>query len=291
MNEFENSSIDLEQLLRSKSWAQLSGSEQSEVLKFVSGSEEYEQMYAMVHQLKTTAGVHDADMKPSRDVRESLLMAFDTEQKKRKAGWWTNISFFLNQAIRFDIPVVRVAVMAVLLIGVVYGAMKLMKSDEQLPSFVKNETTQPAAPAPAKENPEQPDVAPQQTPQQPQNNVVRQNDDVIIAPQNNNQPQIVQAPLPMVIDTNTENRIAMVPDSNAVVMPLTVITNGGTNAFCCGTSNGTIISPTATGATNYTWTNSGTANVTNVVGVNGLPTRSRSLANDAAVLDVFYAVK
>lgn len=282
MDELENSSVDIEQLLRSKSWQQLSGTEQAEVLKLVSGREEYEQLYAITHQLKTTAGVHDADMKPSRAVRENLLAAFDAEQKKRKAAWWTNILYFLNERIRFDIPVVRLAVASVLLIGVVFGAIKLSNTDGSQPAIVKQENHHPVVPDPGSPDPVQPNEQPQVTPPQPQNNNIVEENSNGVAPLNN-QPQMMQS-LPPVAPDTTANRLALVvPDS--ALMP--ALTFGNTNALCCGTSNGTVL-PNATSGVSYSW-----APVTNNVTIitNGLPSRSRSLAEDAAVMDVFFAVK
>lgn len=289
MDEWENSSVDLEQLLRSKSWSQLSAGEQTEVLKFISGREEYEQLSAMIHQLKTTAGVHDAEMKPSRDVRDNLLNAFDAEQRKRKAGWWTNISQFLNETIRFDVPAVRMAIAAVFLFAVVFGAMKLNDSGQTQP-VAKQETPKPAPSEPGTANPQQPDDVPQQTPAQPENNVVQDNNAVTPL----NQPQLVQVPAPLVQDSLTNRMAVVVPDSASPLAINPAVTN--TNAFCCGTSNGTLLSPTSNGGIVYTWSNGPTFTNTVTNGTvyavnNGLPARSRSLAEDAAVMDVFFAVK
>jgi hypothetical protein len=74
----------------------------------------------------------------------------------------------------------------------------------------------------------------------------------------------------------------LIVDSGMLVLP--TATFNSFNATCCGTSNGTI-SVTANGGATYQWTS--TTNATVV----GLPARSRSLENDAAVLDVFFAVK
>lgn len=286
--DFENTSIDLEQLLRSKSWSQLNGSEREEAMKFVAGESEYDQLYAMMHQLRSASGIHDESLKPSADVRENLLAAFDAEQKKRKAGWLMNVTHFLNNTIRFDVPAVRLAVAAVLLVGGIYFAMKFVDTETHNPGVVNNETTQPSAPlpgnVPSQEQPvnPQPSVPVQQQPE----NVVEQNN--WTDNDGNNLPQMVQVPAPVIVDTGAANRIAMIPDTNAVVMPLVV--NAGTNAFCCGTSNGSLtLSPTAVSGATYSWTNSGTPTIVNLT--NGLPTRSRSLANDTEVLDVFFAVK
>lgn len=301
--EFENSSVDLEHLLRTKNWNQLSPAEQDELKNVLSGREEYERLYAMVHQLKTVTGVHDTDLVPSAGLRENLLTAFEDEQRKRRSMWWSGLWYRMSSVLRFDIPAVRIGFAAVLLVVGVLTVFNLMNKDESAPVIAKEDNVQPA-PESVKENPgtdnhitvipEQNDNEVQPAPQ----NVVTPDDNLQVAPASvNNGMQVVDGNAPVVVDTNA-NRFVMNPvDTNAlVVAPLTFnVTNGGT--LCCATSNGTVLAA-GTNDANYVWTNSGSNALTgvtngtvNVVTVNGLPPRARALSNDAQVLDVFFAVK
>jgi hypothetical protein len=291
--ESENRNIDLEQLLRTKSWEQLNQEEKMEMNKILSGREEYMRMYAMTNQLMAGSGVHDEEMKPSAQTREALLNAFAGEQRKRRAAWWNSLWYGLNDKLRFDIPIVRIAVAAVLLLAGVFGVSKLMESDKQ-PQVAKTQpvnTTQPLAPengTPENNIAEQPTnnapvISPEQKGVVNPNPVVSMPENVAVSPNmNSNQNAIVQDSAPQYITAFTNNGQPLIVDSNQLVLP--TVTFNATNAFCCGTSNGTI-SATATGGTNYQWTP--TTNAT----VIGLPARSRSLSNDSEVLDVFFAVK
>lgn len=302
--ELENSNLDLEQLLRTKSWNQLSEAERADVSAVLSGQSEYERMFAMVHQLKTVSGVHDENLIPSTGLRKDLLLAFGEEQKKRRAMWWSGLWFRLSGALRFDIPAVRISIAAVVIIAGIITVTNLM-SDTQPAPIAKQENVQPAPEAP-KENPAtnnnivvQPDQKGNVVQPTPQNVVApEQNIQVVPTPVNNGM-QVVDGNDPIVQDTNSKV-FAMNPvDTNAlVVAPITVFTNGMNATFCSPTSNGTVITTNGGTPYNFNWTNTGTNSLSPdvntgvyTVTVNGLPPRARALSNDAQVLDVFFAVK
>ncbi len=288
--EFENSSVDLEQLLRTKSWEQLSEAERTEMLTVVSGREEYMRMFAMTNQLMSGSGVHDEDLKPAENIRENLMNAFAGEQRKRRAAWWSSLWYGLSDKLRFDIPMVRIAVAAVLLLAGVFGVAKLMENNGE-PRIVNapqiNTNDGNANPAPTNDN---------NIVEQPVNNVPVPNPDqqvVVDSQVNLNTPQvaivnpnvpqnnIIQDSTPQYITAFTNNGQPLIVDSNMLVLP--TATFNATN-FCCATSNGTL-SLTTNGGSNIQWTPTATATVI------GLPVRSRSLQSDADVLDVFFAVK
>lgn len=273
--EFENSNVDLEQLLRTKAWEQLTGEEQAEVKKVLAGADEYMRMFAMTNRLIASSGVHDEALKPPAQMRANLLNAFANEQRKRRAAWWDSLWYGLSDKLRFDIPAVRIAMATVVVALCVFGALRMMDSNDA-PQVVKNEAT-----APVNEDPQQ-----AQTPQnenniaqEPSNGVPPQNP----GQQNMNSPQQMEPYTPVVMQPNPDsgdllahkNMPAFVIDSSRLEQLL--------NNFCCGTSNGTVV--TSNNGNMYGWT-PGNSNV-----ANGLPARARSLENDAEVLDVFFALK
>lgn len=290
-NEFDNNSVDLEQLLRTKSWEQLTDAERSEMAKVVSGREEYMRIFAMTNQLMAGSGVHEEDMKPSESVRTNLMEAFANEQRKRRAAWWSSLWFGLSDKLRFDIPIVRIAVAAVLLLAGVFGVAKLMEKDSA-PQIVKTEPIPPKdGGAPQNSSPdnniaEQPsDNVPVVNPEQPIVGDTQMNDNapqIAVVEQNLIANNVIQDSTPQYITAFTNNGQPLIVDSNMLVLP--TATFNATNVFCTGSSNGTVV---ATGGSNYTyqWTPTATATVI------GLPARSRPLENDAAVLDVFFAMK
>jgi hypothetical protein len=280
--EFENG-MDVEQLLRSKTWEQLSAEEQAEVKKLLSGRDEYMRMFVMTNQLMSSSGVHDEELKPSAQTRENLLNAFADEQRKRRAAWWSSLWYGLSARLRFDIPIVRIAVAAVVVACCIAGAVQFMDK-EAAPQVVKNENVAPV-PVNGQQNKETPVPS-------VDNNVVQQPGNV--TPQQAPLQQVQDIPQVAPVDhpdanvntgvskDTTRSFIADAVTGNlridSALLAPAIATNGMT--FCCGTSNGTVIATNA--GTVYTWP----LNVTN-----GLPPRARSLENDAAVLDVFFAVK
>lgn len=291
--EMENSSIDLEQLLRTKSWEQLSDAERTEMMNVVSGREEYMRMFAMTNQLMSGSGVHDEELKPSENTRQNLMNAFVGEQRKRRAAWWTSLWYNLSDKLRFDIPIVRIAVAAVLLLAGVFGVAKMMeKSDE--PQIVKTEPVQ----SKDESTPQNP-TPDNNVAVEPSNNGAVVNPDqqiandsllnlnvpqIAIVDQDMNQNAIIPDSTPQYITAFTNNGQPLIVDSNTLVLPTATFNLNNVN--CSGSSNGTVIVTNAgTPAYTFQWT------PTNNATVIGLPARSRSLENDSEVLDVFFSVK
>jgi hypothetical protein len=290
--EFENSSIDVEQLLRTKSWEQLSDAEQAEFLKLGSGREEYTRMFSMTNQLMSASGVHDEDLKPSPNTRGNLLSAFANEQRKRRAAWWSSLWYGLCDKLRFDIPMVRIAVAAVLLLAGVFGVMKVMEKGEE-PQIVNEPNPKPAnenaVPVPSNSNNnivEQPsDNNPVVNPDQtfpPDTQIGLNAPQVVMIDPNQN--AIVPDTNPQYITAFTNNGQPLIVDTGTLVLPTATFNTN--NVTCFGASNGSV-TVTANGGANYSYQWTPITNAT----VIGLPARSRPLENDAAVLDVFFAVK
>lgn len=296
-DDMEMDGIDMEQLLREKSWEMLSNAERGALTKAGCDQQEYERMAGMVHQLISVTGVHDESMVPSGETRENLLLAFSQEQKKRRAMWWSGLWYRLNSGLRLDIPVVRIAfATAVLLLGVL-TVVQLMNRDVPATPVANKQEKQNNPEMPLQPSaPENNGIA-DQTQENNSNNpanapVVNESQDP-----NSNQPAPVQVnndgqvALNPVVDTNSRT-LAQTPfDSATVLGPVVTMTQ--LNATCCATSNGTVLTNGATNY-NYNWTiNANGSNVAAPTGitVTGLPPRARSLANDAQVLDVFFAMK
>ncbi len=265
-NEFENSNIDIEQLLRSKSWQQLSEREKEEVLNFVSGEAEYARMQNMTTQLMSEAGLNDDELKPSASLKANLMDAFADEQKKRRALWWHSLRYRLNDLFRFDIPVVRIAVVGVILILAVFGAVNLLQ-DKTTPVVVKNDQVAPVdnnvEPKVVESDQRMPNVDPNAV---PGNSV---GDDSVVGD------EVVVSPL--VVDTSN----ALVFTNN--IAPFFVDTSANQTPYNIATSNGVVY-------TNNSYNTN--LNIQNILPVNaGLPERARTLESDAQVLDVFFAVK
>ncbi|HTF04128.1 MAG TPA: hypothetical protein VK826_08880 [Bacteroidia bacterium] len=295
-DDFENVNVDVEQLLRSKSWSQLNEAERSALKDLVDGEEEYERMQSMVHRLRAVSGVHDSEI-PSGHVRENLLVAFDHEQRRRRGLWLTGIGFWFRDRLRFDIPAVRFAVAGVVVLIGIVTVVKLMNGENAVQPMAKQD--QQTIPSDQNGNDPQLNPAP-----------VHVDSGVVESPVVNKTPQVNDAqqgiqvtppapapniPAPFVpVDTTTQRLAINQPvDTGALVMPLVTATQSF--AVCCGATN-VVVAPTALGASNYAWT----APVTNGtvlapssynITIVGLPPRSRSLEQDADVVNVFFALK
>ena len=297
-DDFENVNVDVEQLLRSKSWSQLNEVERIALKDLVDGEVEYERMQGMVHRLRAVSGVHDLEMVPSGNVRENLLMAFDDEQRRRRGLWLMGIGFWFRDRLRLDIPAVRLAVAGVVLLLGIVTVVKLMNGENAVQPIAKQD--QQTIPSDNNENNLQLNPAPVnvdsgmvQSPvvkETPQVNDAQQ--DIQLVPQTAPGPNI---PAPFTpVDTTTQRLAMNQPvDTGLVVMPLVTATQSF--AVCCGATN-VLVTPTNLGTGNYAWTSpasNGTVlapssyNITIV----GLPPRSRSLEQDANVVNVFFALK
>ncbi len=311
--ELDNPSVDVEKLLREKSWAQLTNEEKSAISDAFSGEEEYEQMRSMVHQLRSASGILDEDLVPSKHVRADLLAAFDDEQRRKRVIWWNSLGFWFRDRLRFDIPAVRYAFAGVILILGIVSVFRLVNTNN-LPennTIVKNEPAQTVPLAPNENNaivvpvPELPAPSENDVP------VIVQNGNNDQSPKTNLQkdpseatPKVIPNNPNPVVDVNQRQaqqdsigRIAIaniVPiDSNA--LPIVVLTNNAVDACCTGATQVLLASPANTNAI-YNWSPTSMGNVTSgVVFVNGgtvgLPPTSRALVEDEHVINVFFALR
>jgi hypothetical protein len=269
--EFENSKVDIEHLLRSKSWEQLSASEKEEVLKFVPGKEEYERMHIMTTQLMGEIGVQEEELLPSDRTRENLMNAFADEQSKRRAMWWNSLRYRLNDVIRFDIPAVRIAVASVILVLAIVGTVSLF-NEESNPVVAKNVPVIPPDSVKGNTTSQDNPVAENNGSNDARENVA--GDDSII------DDVIVQ--FPVLNDTGFS-----LPQV-ANLLPFLSDTMVNQNPYNIATSNGVVYT---NNSFNTQFNNSQFNNYGNAVVNTGLPERARALESDAQVLDVFFAVK
>lgn len=308
--ELELHDIDLEQLLRSKTWNQLSETERKAALEIISGEEEYDRLYAMVHQLKTTTGVHDADVIPSGNIRENLLMAFDDEQRRKRVLWWSVMGFWLRDKLRLDVPAMRLGLAAVVL-AAGFFALWQVTSGEKPATGIAETKKSPEVPSdddvagkPNKLEKENLRVIGDSSPYpmfiQPQEMMVEEhddNDDEVIGVENNfREPEgVVQAP--QLNQPDSAGRIIVQGnDSVAVYLPTIDAMPGNVDAVCCGGTQPF----TMNASSQYSWSPTGTnvtptfdVNVTNanVASIQLTPPNCRSLANDRNVIAAFFSLK
>jgi hypothetical protein len=309
--ELELNELDLEQLLRSKTWNQLSAAERTAAATIVSGQDEYDRLYAIVHQLKTTTGVHDSDMIPSGDIRENLLMAFDEEQRRKRVLWWSVMGFWLRDKLRLDVPAMRIGLASVVLAAGLFAVWK-STSGEVTPAGIAETKKVPAgdsfndkgtAARNKIENENLPIIGdsvlyPMWV--QPEAVVVDENEnDEVIGVQDNlpEQEQLVQSPA--VEHPDSAGMItAGGNDSVAFYLPTIGVVPGNVDAVCCGATQ-----VLTNGSYMYNWTSPSYTNATpptsydihvtnaNVASIQLTAPNCRSLANDKDVIAAFFSLK
>lgn len=313
--DFENTTIDAEKLLREKSWEQLTAAERKVANELFSGEAEYERMRAMVHQLRSSAGnSNDDELIPSGNVRKNLLNAFEDEQRRRRVLWWNSLGFLIRDRLRFDIPAVRYAFAGVILIAGVFTVLRLINTtgnstDDVLAKSNSLQTTDSVAEQVALQN-----VVPDQTTGdtiavniqnapvvQDNKDNIRNNDDadrIVNVPIQQPVPDGNQvAPLvPEIIDTTARIAFANGNDSSEVATMMAVVGTAVDSSICCG-ATALLLSPTATSPA-YTWTNNASlspvgvnVNATAVTYFTLTPPTSRSLAADEEVINVFWSLR
>lgn len=290
--------IDVEHLLRSKSWDQLNEQERSVSTELFSGEGEYTHVRNLMHELRSESGIQEEEMKPSAYVRENLLAAFEDEQRRRRVLWWNSLGFWLRDQLRFDIPAVRIAVAGLIVTLGIVAVTKLSDNNNDA-VIVNNDKSQPAPKVvlPGQEDklagtPEQNSVEPETLRAVPD----EIEDEAIVEQTNHNtlnpDQNIVQKGF---ADTSASNGLVVGPtigedSASSLVSSFTNAT------ICCGANNAAI---TATGATStYSWTtNDGTtspstmnANVVGIYDVTYIPS-SRSLAKDEEVIGAMFSLR
>jgi hypothetical protein len=314
MKQEAESVIDVEQLLRDKSWEQLNADERNAAAEAFGDETGYERVRAMTDELRSGAGIEEEELKPQVQVRENLLAAFDDEQRRRRVLWWNSLGFWLRDKLRLDIPVVRFAVAGVILVLGIFTVMQVTTNEIPERNIAGNH---PVPPIPAEDNYD------------------KKLDDNIEPPGMNVQPltwpYIVFNPQPFplpeekqhvvaeeiipqenhdtIVDPQLENMIAMtdtVANANAgfamadsiAVSPLTLSFTNATGAICCGASNENVVTLTgASPAYSYNWTSPSNASVTfnatnsNMVTVYSVVPNCRSLANDSKVIAAMFSMR
>lgn len=310
-----HNSVDLEQLLRSKTWSQLSDSEKESLKEMVEGQEEYDRLYAIVHQLKTVIGAHESDLTPSGEVRENLLVAFDEQLRRRRRLWWTGMIFWWRDKLRLDIPAMQIG-MATVVIAVMVVAVVTWSGNDTVSgtTVVKNEIPVIVPPQPAQE---ENSAAPAITDPIVVQETVIPDEPVQVPAQNETRPPVPSKELMDLLNAlqhkkdhvgygdgvvnNNEVVDTIAPqlamnneaDTSAMVVPTIAVVPGAINA--CGDGASGIVLTNAT-SPSYALT----APVTNGtvlipsgynITVVGTPPTSRSLQQDADVINVFFALK
>lgn len=320
--EFENDTVDVEQLLRSKSWDELNADERSAARELFTNEGEYDRVRAMMQDLRSGSGIEEEELQPSKTTRTNLLAAFDDEQRRRRVLWWNGLGFWFRDQLRLDIPAVRYAIAGVVLIVGIVAVMQLnFSNNNSLPPIAKKDNVQPGqSPLHQDESKDQlvNDDKTEPLKQEENNTSPSENNKQIIPSLNqvpqqvvqgsNNQPSNVQGTSngfnpyidgnsPVVIDTSSQ-RLAMNPgsDTATLVSPTVTFTNG--SAICVGSNNANITASGGTPAYTYTW------NLTPTDGTSPLPTNGnitgiytvvvpncRSLANDEKVIGAMFSMK
>lgn len=285
--------FDMEQLLRNKSWSQLSSSELNQVKQAGITSVEYEAMRAMVLELRSSGNSDDV-MIPSETVHVELLDAFDNEQRKRRALWWNGLFISIKDKLRFDIPAIRYGVSGALVLLLVFAAFRFFSVGEQkTDAIVKNESAPVIDPvddvdSSEKEiklavNTDSPSVE-IKAPSVPE---IEFSAPIVQQTRPNSQvPAIDKSP---VMDTAVVAANVVVDSSNilAVVTPANAILTSGSAIQ---------LSSNSTAPLNFTWNAATPADVgsTTVYGITTVtfgPEKTRSLSSDPAIVRTYYTLR
>jgi hypothetical protein len=286
--------LDMERLLRAKSWSQLNAEELREVKQFIGTEQDYESMRMLVLELRSSVQSDDS-LVPSEGVRRNLLEAFENEQRKRRALWWNGLLISLKDKLRFDIPAVRYGVSGAFALLLLFVAFRFFTSGESQPDLiVKNEPT--------------PIVNPSQNTDSSENEIqVAVNTDS--SPIENKLPLIQEEELRIPVTQEPQsNSIAVTVDksptldttaavANIVVdsSNIAALTVSPANAFLTsGSATALTTNPTAT--MNYTWasptfTDAGSLNIVGTSVYNLGPEKTRPLASDAGLVRTYYSLR
>lgn len=287
--------IDIERLLRAKSWAQLNTEELREVKQFIGTEQEYESMRMLVLELRSSVQSDDS-LVPSEDVRQNLLEAFENEQRKRRALWWNGLLISLKDKMRFDIPAVRYGVSGAFVLLLLFIAFRFFNSGEsQTDMIVKNEPTPVVNPSQNMDSTKKEIQVAVNTDSSPAENkapvvaddysaapVVQQSRANSLATVSNDQSPLVDTPAVAV---------NVIPDSLNIV----ALTVEPANAILTSGS-ATALTVNATATMNYSWTtatytDAGSANVVGTTVFSIGPEKTRPLASDAGLVRNYYSLR
>lgn len=284
--------VDIENLLRNKSWSQLNADERARLKEWAASESEYESVRGMFLELRAGAFT-DETLQPSAEIHKNLLDAFDTEQRKRRALWWNAFLFSFRDKLRFDIPVVRYSYAGAIVVILLLTVFRFFSaSDENIPAIVKNEnkSVDPIVPIDSSA-----DKTALQLPEQV---------DMKKESQDKPEPQSeIRSYVPVHTNTiadsdpgaiNPEVDTTLFAQNNVVdTLANVLVVNSTTDLITSGSSTNLTFSGTPTA--NYTWNTSPALTFTypaaNVVTVSLGPEKTRSLQNDAVVLQHIYTLR
>lgn len=287
--------IDIERLLRAKSWAQLNTEELREVKQFIGTEQEYESMRMLVLELRSSVQSDDS-LVPSEDVRQNLLEAFENEQRKRRALWWNGLLISLKDKMRFDIPAVRYGVSGAFALLLLFVAFRVFTSGESQPDMiVKNEPTPVVNPSQNMDSSEKEIQVAVNTDSSPAENkapVVADNYSAapVVQQSRTNSSATVSNDQSPLVDTPAV-AVNVIPDSSNIVAlsvePATVFLTSG---------NSTALTTNAATPMNFTWTaatytDAGSANVVGSTVFSIGPEKTRPLASDAGLVRNYYSLR
>lgn len=287
--------MDMERLMRSKSWAQLNAEELREVKQFVGTEKEYESMRMLVLELRSSVQSDDS-LVPSEDVRQKLLEAFENEQRKRRALWWNGLLISLKDKMRFDIPAVRYGVSGAVVLLLLFVAFRVFTSGEsQTDVIVKNEPTPVVNPSQNMDSTKKEIQVAVNTDSSPAENkapVVADNYStapVVQQSRTNSSATVINDQSPLV-DTPAV-AVNVIPDSLNIV----ALTVEPANAILTSGS-ATALTVNATATMNYSWTtatytDSESANVVGTTVFSIGPEKTRPLASDAGLVRNYYSLR
>lgn len=284
--------VDIENLLRNKSWSQLNADERARLKEWAGNENEYESVRGMFLELRAGAFT-DETLQPSAEIHKNLLDAFNTEQRKRRALWWNAFLFSFRDRLRFDIPAIRYGFAGAFVLLLIISAFRFFGSvDENAPLIVKNETKSESPAFPVDSTEQKTAV---QQPEQEEGQQSGKNDNYVTAttavPSNANiSKDHIQSSSPVDSGVVVQNHA---PDSVVTVGSNVLAVNSTTDLFTSGSSTNLTFSGTPTA--NYTWNTSPALTFTypaaNGVTVSLGPEKTRSLQNDAVVLQHIYTLR
>ncbi len=285
--------VDIENLLRNKSWSQLNADERARLKEWAESESQYESVRGIFLELRAGAFA-DETLMPSAETHRNLLDAFDEEQRKRRALWWNAVLFSLKDKMRFDIPVVRYSYAGAFVVILLLTVFRFFSaSDENIPAIAKNEnkSVDPIAP---------PDSSVEKTALQlPEHVDVKKESQGKPEPQNE-----IRSYVPVHTNTiadsdpgaiNPEVDTNLLAQNNGVdtLANVLAVTDAGTSMLTSGASINLSMSSVPT--VNYTWVGNPTSTYSvNVVGTTYVtlgPEKTRSLQSDAAALHTFYTLR
>lgn len=287
--------LDMERLLRSKSWAQLNSEELREVKQFIGTEQEYESMRMLVLELRSSVQSDDS-LVPSEDVRQNLLEAFDDQQRKRRALWWNGLLISLKDKMRFDIPAVRYGVSGAFVLLLLFVAFRFFTSGEsQTDVIVKNEPTPVVNPSQNMDSSEKEIQVAVNTDSSPAENrapVVADNysNVPVVQLSRTNSAATVNSDRSPLVDT-TAVAANVISDSSNI---LAVSVDPATAFLTSGSATALTVNATAT--MNYTWsaatnTDLGSSNVIGTTVFSIGPEKTRPLASDAGLVRTYYSLR